>query len=211
MSINKKRGSIALARSLCYEIAGATSEDDISGSDYGSVDIAEILSAEVEWLREALAQPEQEPVAVDQAIMELAESVGLIGPASRTHDLHDAIQRFYDLICANATIKAAVAFSSTLEAKDEPVAWKWHQAPVKTSWGHDMVVADLAIDKDNTMSIYCERDQTAKVKAMFTPPAAQPEPTPWRDMVVATLVREGINKHRARELADHFAAERNNG
>jgi hypothetical protein len=31
------------------------------------------------------------------------------------------------------------------------------------------------------------------------------EPTPWRDMVVVSLVREGINKHRARELADHFA------
>jgi len=64
MSINRKRGSIALARQLCYEIAGATSgDDDISGSDYGSVDVAEILSAEVERLREALAQPEQEPVA----------------------------------------------------------------------------------------------------------------------------------------------------
>ena len=38
---------------------------------------------------------------------------------------------------------------------------------------------------------------------------AQPEqePTPWRDMVVVTLMREGINKHKARELADHF--ERN--
>jgi len=34
------------------------------------------------------------------------------------------------------------------------------------------------------------------------------EPTPWRDMIVASLVREGINKHRARELADHFAAQR---
>jgi len=56
----------------------------------------------------------------------------------------------------------------------EPVAWKWHQAPIKTSWGHDMVVADLAIDKDNTVSVYCERDQTTKVQAMFsTPPAAQ--------------------------------------
>jgi hypothetical protein len=54
-----------------------------------------------------------------------------------------------------------------------PVAWKWHQAPVKTSWGHDMVVADLAIDKDNTVSVYCERDQTTKVEAMFTSPAAQ--------------------------------------
>jgi hypothetical protein len=33
------------------------------------------------------------------------------------------------------------------------------------------------------------------------------EPSQWRDMVVVTLVREGINKHRARELADHFAAQ----
>jgi hypothetical protein len=55
----------------------------------------------------------------------------------------------------------------------EPVAWKWHQAPVKTSWGHDMAVADLAIDKDNTVSVYCERDQTTKVEAMLAPPAAQ--------------------------------------
>ena len=46
------RGSIDLARRLCYEIAGPTDEsDDMSGSDYGSVDIAEILSAEVERLR----------------------------------------------------------------------------------------------------------------------------------------------------------------
>jgi len=29
----------------------------------------------------------------------------------------------------------------------------------------------------------------------------------WRDMVVVSLVREGINKHKARELADHFAAQ----
>jgi hypothetical protein len=36
---------------------------------------------------------------------------------------------------------------------------------------------------------------------------AKQEPTPWRDMVVVTLVREGINKHKARELADHFAAQ----
>ena len=35
----------------------------------------------------------------------------------------------------------------------------------------------------------------------------QQEQTLWRDMVVVTLMREGINKHKARELADHF--ERN--
>ena len=38
--------------------------------------------------------------------------------------------------------------------------------------------------------------------------ALEQEPTPWRDMVVVSLVREGIDKHRARELADHFAAQR---
>ena len=58
---DRKRGSIALARSLCYQIAGAASEyDDISGSDYGSVDVAEILSAEIVRLQAALAQPAQE-------------------------------------------------------------------------------------------------------------------------------------------------------
>lgn len=38
---------------------------------------------------------------------------------------------------------------------------------------------------------------------------AQPEqePSQWRDMIVVSLVREGINKHRAKELADHFAAQ----
>jgi hypothetical protein len=33
------------------------------------------------------------------------------------------------------------------------------------------------------------------------------EPSEWREMVVVSLVREGIDKHRARELADHFAAQ----
>jgi len=79
---------------------------------------------------------------------------------------------------ATAHSLMAAAFFKLKEAiaeaeKQEPVAWKWHQAPVKTQWGDDMVVADIAIDKDHTVSIYCERDQAAKVEAMFTPPAAQ--------------------------------------
>jgi hypothetical protein len=49
--------------------------------------------------------------------------------------------------------------------KQEP--WVWQQAPIKTQWGDDMVVADLAIDKDHTVSVYCERDQIEKVEAMF--------------------------------------------
>jgi hypothetical protein len=44
---------------------------------------------------------------------------------------------------------------------------KWQQAPVKTQWGDEMVVASVAIDNDHTLSLYCERDQTVKVNAML--------------------------------------------
>jgi len=50
-----------------------------------------------------------------------------------------------------------------------------------------------------------ERTANALKAALEQP---EQEPTPWREMVVVTLVREGINKHKARELADHFAAQR---
>ena len=45
--------------------------------------------------------------------------------------------------------------------------FKWQQAPIRTAWGDDMVVASVAIDKDHTVCLYCERDQTPKVDAMF--------------------------------------------
>ncbi len=43
--------------------------------------------------------------------------------------------------------------------------------------------------------------------------AAQPASASWMEMVVANLVREGVNKHKARELAEHFynLKEKNNG
>ena len=66
------------------------------------------------------AQTEQEPVEIDQATMELAESVGLIGPTSRTHDLHQAIQRFHDLICVNATVKAAQMAADVIRESTQP-------------------------------------------------------------------------------------------
>ena len=34
--------------------------------------------------------------------------------------------------------------------------------------------------------------------------AEMQEPVAWMEMVVANLVREGVNKHKARELARHF-------
>jgi hypothetical protein len=36
------------------------------------------------------------------------------------------------------------------------------------------------------------------------PQRTEQEPVAWRDVIAVNLVREGINKHRARELAEHF-------
>jgi hypothetical protein len=41
------------------------------------------------------------------------------------------------------------------------------------------------------------------IDAILSAPA-QPAPTSWMEMVTANLVREGVNKHKARELAEHF-------
>lgn len=47
----------------------------------------------------------------------------------------------------------------------EPI--KWSNAPDRTSWGASMRVADIALDRDHTLTMFCEADQTAKVDAMF--------------------------------------------
>ncbi len=65
-------------------------------------------------------QEVQEPTVIDRKTMELAESVGLIGPASRVGDLHAAIQRFHDLICVDATIKAAVMAADAIRGAARP-------------------------------------------------------------------------------------------
>jgi hypothetical protein len=59
------------------------------------------------------------------------------------------------------------ALAQQAEPMREPVALKWLQAPRKTEWGFGMVSADVEIDRDHTLTLYCEDDQTAKVDAMF--------------------------------------------
>lgn len=73
-------------------------------------------------LRALMAPAAPQPAQpLDSGVMELAESVGLIGPASRTDDLHEAIQRFHDLIVVNASIKAALHFADGLAKPAQPL------------------------------------------------------------------------------------------
>ena len=68
------------------------------------------------------------------------------------------------------TAAAMAALRARLAAAErEPVALKWSPAPRKTEWGFGMVCADVEIDRDHTLTLHCEEDQTAKVDAMFSP------------------------------------------
>ena len=63
---------------------------------------------------------------------------------------------------------------------------KWSKAPVKTQWGHDMVETCVALGKDHTLSLYCERDQTHKVEKAMRPK--------WKNLTnreIGALVLEG--------------------
>jgi hypothetical protein len=64
---------------------------------------------------------------------------------------------------------AIKSLRTAIEQAEKQEPWQWNDAPIKTQWGQDMVVADLEIDKDHTVSVYCERDQTKNVEAMFAP------------------------------------------
>ena len=51
-------------------------------------------------------------------------------------------------------------------------------------------------------SVYEIKEAAHGIPAAPAQPA--PAPTSWMEMVTANLVREGVNKHKARELAEHF-------
>jgi hypothetical protein len=50
----------------------------------------------------------------------------------------------------------------------------------------------------------CKEAITAIKQARSQPAPTVQEPVAWRDAIAVSLLREGINKHRARKLADHF-------
>jgi hypothetical protein len=46
----------------------------------------------------------------------------------------------------------------------------WQDAPTQTQWGHDMVVATVALGKDHSVDMYCERSKTAEAEALLKKP-----------------------------------------
>ena len=47
---------------------------------------------------------------------------------------------------------------------------EWQDAPARTQWGHDMVVATVALGKDHSVDLYCARSKTAEAEALLKKP-----------------------------------------
>ena len=145
--------------------------------------------------------PQQEPTVIDPATMELAEIVGLIGPASRTHDLHAAIQRFHDLICANATLKAAqMAAGAISEAAPQQAA----QEPSPTA-GMSIAQRILHVGGRNNAAGYVEFGSTQAVEALVKHVLRDLQPSPAAEGDALDAARLGWLNH-----SDMAALERVN-
>jgi hypothetical protein len=105
------------------------------------------------------------------------------------HEAHvDAIHEWAERAkAAEAKLKAQPA-----PTVQEPVAVTYKEVAdtMNELWGGTLEQVQIAMELAN--------------KKLYTTPPAAPVPTSWMEMVTANLVREGINKHKARELAEHF-------
>ncbi len=101
-----------------------------------------------------------------------------------TQDLHAAVcnavamlnccpeaARLTDVRRAHDTLRQALmdfadASMGELEMPTKATGpFDWAPAPKRTEWGAGMVLADVEIDRDHTLSIYAEADQAANVAA----------------------------------------------
>ena len=82
-------------------------------------------------------------------------------------------------------------------------AYTDHAIPAATSLRQALSEAQLSVN-ENSHSIE-QASSVSSIQSDKTSDADKQEPVAMQmDVIVVNLVREGINKHRARELAEHF-------
>lgn len=122
-------------------------------------DAARIALPAIEALHARLAEPQ---TCKPDLQVEEAEPVAWMGVSGVGEEIVSK-SRLYSFM----TTPLYTALRARL-AEPEPVTLKWSSAPCKTEWGFGMVCADVEIDRDHTLTLYCEEDQTAKVDAMLS-------------------------------------------
>lgn len=94
---------------------------------------------------------ERELMALRQAAKEAAVAMAQYMPDRKeTHDLF--------------AVLTGEAIPTRARQASQP---EWSAAPVRTQWGDGMMVADVALDKDSTLTLYCHKDDVPKVSAVL--------------------------------------------
>jgi len=119
-----------------------------------------------------------------KTVIEMAREAGAVFPADGSYhkfEFEGSLERFAELVRADALA-------------EQPAQ------PLPFGVGGGLVAIKTLLSRDP-----CVHANTA-IQMIDSILAEQPaqEPAPLRDAIVVNLVREGINKHKARELADHF-------
>lgn len=64
---------------------------------------------------------------------------------------------------------------------------EWQDAPTQTQWGHDMVVATVALGKDHSVDLYCARSKTAEAEALLKKPWVDLPDEEIGELIIGTL------------------------
>lgn len=167
--------------------------------------------SEYNALRTALEQQDklmQEPIRQEFFPMDSAPTDGTIVRLLvnfEDHSLEDENKPVWTI--------GACSFSHNEDPTWQLAGWNWSYDCFTKGRGKPigwLPMLDTTPPQQQAEPVLLECVTCGTVYADGVPPQVpvqeQAEPTPWRDMVVVSLVREGIDKHKARELADHFAA-----
>lgn len=102
------------------------------------------------------------------------------------------------------------AITALRQALEQPAQLNWHLTYLHSAMeyireNHPQVYAECGDTDEFRADRLKELEQPAPVPEAHEQSAERGEPVAMQmDVIVVNLVREGINKHRARELAEHF-------
>mgnify|MGYP006374310179 FL=1 len=89
------------------------------------------------------------------ALLNCCPEAGRVADVRRAHDM-----------LRQALVDFADASMGEIETPTKPAGpFEWAPAPSRTQWGAGMVLANVEIDRDHTLSIYAEADQAMNVAA----------------------------------------------
>lgn len=155
--------------------------------DYGHKEQLNRQRKAITAIKQALKQPVQEPVAwcTKSDLENMAKGFSQDVPARS--------MRVPQLYPEGNTV---LLYTTPQEAQPAPVNQRAHEIALR-QWDH---WNQYALELQERLVKY----EGGAPMVLNTTPPPQPAPSSWMEMVVANLVREGVTKHKARELAEHF-------